>query len=198
MEARQVEARQVEDRQVEARQVEDRQVKETMTKIDIQNFDIEIKADGRWFHEGGEIKRIGLVKLFASVLSCDEAGRYWLTTPVEKGEIRVEDAPFVIVGLRRKGRGESQSIYLRDNLDQEHLLSKDTPLHMKAMSGQDGGDAKPYILLDKGLSALIKTAVFYEMADIALEAEAPEVSSDKMPVLWSDGQGFSLVAHDDA
>ena len=184
---------------IEAEQVAE-QVKETMTEIEIQNFDIEIKADGRWFHEGGEIKRIGLVKLFASVLSCDEAGRYWLTTPVEKGEIRVEDAPFVIVGLRREGRGESQSIYLRDNLDQEHLLSKDTPLHMKAMgmSGQDGGDAKPYILLDKGLSALIKTAVFYEMADIALEAEGAEPLSDNMPVLWSDGTGFSLVAQDDA
>ncbi len=71
---------------------------------------------------------------------------------------------------------------------------------MKAtgLSGQDGGDAKPYILLDKGLSALIKTAVFYEMADIALEAEDADSSSDKMPVLWSDGQGFSLVAQDDA
>ena len=83
---------------IEAEQVAE-QVKETMTEIEIQNFDIEIKADGRWFHEGGEIKRIGLVKLFASVLSCDEAGRYWLTTPVEKGEIRVEDAPFVIVAI---------------------------------------------------------------------------------------------------
>ncbi len=66
-----------------------RQVKETMTK-QIQNFDIEIKADGRLFGEGGEIKRTGLVKLFASVLSCIEAGRYWLTTPVEKGEIRLK------------------------------------------------------------------------------------------------------------
>ena len=65
-----------------------------ITTIELQNFDIEIKADGRWFHEGGEIKRIGLVKLFASVLSCDEDGRYWLTTPVEKGEIQVARRTF--------------------------------------------------------------------------------------------------------
>lgn len=166
-----------------------------MTTPQIQNFDIEIKADGRWFHEGGEIKRMGLVKLFASVLSRDAQGRYWLTTPVEKGEIMVEDAPFVIVGLRREGRGQSQSIYLIDNLETEHLLSKQTPLLMQV--GKQG-EAKPYIQLAKGLSAVVKTTIFYEMAEIALESQTADTVSDEMPLLWSDGQGFSLMAQDDA
>ena len=162
--------------------------------IDLQDFDIEIRSDGRWFHEGGEIKRQGLVKLFASVLSCDDEGRYWLTTPVEKGEIRVVDAPFVIVSLRREGTGKKQAIYLCDNLDNEHLLSYESPLVMRA---QPTGDAKPYVLLDKGLSALIKHAVFYEMAEIALEG-VDEGAGDSAPDtddmrLWSDGQAFALV-----
>ena len=154
----------------------------------IQNFDIEIRADGRWFHEGGEIKRMGLVKLFASVLSCDEAGRYWLTTPVEKGEIRVQDAPFIISAVRREGHGAEQVLYLTDNIDQEHKLSAATPLVMRTTPK---GDAKPYILLEKGLSALIKHAVFYELAEIALEA--PEETDDEAMMLWSDGVAFSLV-----
>ena len=160
--------------------------------IELQNFDIVIKADGRWFHEGGEIKRLGLVKLFASVLSCDDEGRYWLTTPVERGQITVDDAPFVIQSLRCVGKGRAQQIFLRDNLDVEYLLSAKTPLVLRASSR---GYAKPYLRLEKGLSALIKHAVFYEMADIALaDGDADGAQS----LLWSDGVSFALELNDEA
>jgi len=36
-------------------------------RADEQQFNIQIAADGRWFHDGGEIRRKALVKLFASV-----------------------------------------------------------------------------------------------------------------------------------
>ena len=166
--------------------------------LQIQSFDIEIKSDGRWFHEGGEIKRIGLVKLFASVLSCDEDGRYWLTTPVEKGEITVQDAPFVVTKLRQEGSGFEQKIYLTTNLDQEYLLSTTTPLVMR-QSGT--GDAKPYILLEKGLSALVNRSVFYEMAEIAIGHydDAIKASDSDEPLhLWSDGTSFALVGEEGA
>ncbi|MGC6530355.1 MAG: DUF1285 domain-containing protein [Candidatus Puniceispirillaceae bacterium] len=161
--------------------------------IQLQNFDIEIMPDGRWFHEGGEIKRLNLVKLFASVLSCDEAGRYWLTTPVEKGEITVHDAPFVIQSLRYEGRGRDQVIYLTDNLGETYKLGADYPLSMRM---QPKGDDKPYLLLPKGLCALIKHAVFYEMIDLALaqmEGEVPEGSEEAVR-LYSDGVAFALQA----
>ena len=61
-----------------------------------QQFDIRIANDGRWFHEGDEIRRIEMVKLFASVLMLDETGDYWLVTPVEKGRITVDDVPFIV------------------------------------------------------------------------------------------------------
>lgn len=167
-----------------------------MAEIDaltLQNFDIEIQADGRWFHEGGEIKRLGLVKLFASVLSCDETGRYWLTTPVEKGEIRVVDAPFVIQSLRVDGEGASQIIYLKDNLDEEYRLSSRYPLEMRA---QDEGEAKPYLRLEKGLCARIKHSVFYEMVELALaahEARGGDSEDDEAIRLASDGMAFALM-----
>lgn len=149
-----------------------------------QNFDIEIKADGRWFHEGGEIKRDGLVKLFASVLSCDDAGDHWLTTPVEKGRISVEDSAFVIRALRTKGQGRKAVIYLTDNLDTEYVLSGETPLKM--MPSSLDGEVKPYILLSKGLRARLLRPVFYELAEIAL---AQDESGE---FIYSDGQAFSL------
>lgn len=161
--------------------------------VQLQNFDIEIMPDGRWFHEGGEIKRLNLVKLFASVLSCDETGRYWLTTPVERGEITVHDAPFVIQSLRYEGVGRDQVIYLTDNLGESYKLGADYPLDMRK---QQKGDAKPYLLLPKGLCALIKHAVFYEMIDLALaqiKGEVPEGGEETVR-LYSDGVAFALQA----
>ena len=64
-----------------------------------QQFHIKIAGDGRWFHEGGEIHRKALVKLFSTVLRRDSDGVFWLETPVEKGRIEVEDAPFIATAL---------------------------------------------------------------------------------------------------
>ena len=36
-----------------------------------QQFHIKIASDGRWYHEGGEIHRKALVKLFSTVLKRD-------------------------------------------------------------------------------------------------------------------------------
>ena len=75
-----------------------------MRLIKEQQFDIRIANDGRWFHEGDEICRIEMVKLFASVLM-DKTGDYWLVTPVEKGRVVVDDVPFIVsemlVSIRR-------------------------------------------------------------------------------------------------
>ena len=64
-----------------------------------QQFHIKIAGDGRWYHEGGEIQRKALVKLFSTVLKRDSDGVFWLETPVEKGRIEVEDAPFIATAL---------------------------------------------------------------------------------------------------
>ena len=52
--------------------------------VDEQQFDIRIATDGRWFHEGDEIRRIEIVRLFASVLMRDNTGDYWLVTRLKK------------------------------------------------------------------------------------------------------------------
>ena len=64
---------------------------------------MEIKADGRWFHNGGEIKRPAMIRAFASLLRRDAAGQHWLVTPHEKQSIAVADAAFVAVDVVRQG-----------------------------------------------------------------------------------------------
>ena len=63
------------------------------------DFHMRIARDGSWHYQGSPIGRRALVCLFASVLKRDEEGVYWLETPVERGRVEVEDAPFVAVEL---------------------------------------------------------------------------------------------------
>jgi len=163
-----------------------------------RDFDMRIAADGRWYHEGGLIKRDGLVKLFASVLEVDKTGQHWLRTPVEFGRIEVEDAPFIIISVRAEGSGATRNLTLTDNLDRDHLLGPDRPLVFRphpntqsdANSGDHSGagDTRPYLQLDGGLLARLSRPAWYELAEMADDENAAGA-----PGLWSAGRFFALV-----
>ena len=53
---------------------------------------------------GSPINRKPLVKLFSTVLRREDDGEYWLVTPVERGRIAVDDAPFTAVEVTADGR----------------------------------------------------------------------------------------------
>lgn len=72
------------------------------------DMDLRITRDGAWRYEGALIQREALVRLFASILRCDEDGHHYLITPVEKWRIRVDDAPFLAVRLDVTGIGREQ------------------------------------------------------------------------------------------
>src|SRR5258708_4724358 len=78
-------------------------------QTDCGDFGIHISRDGTWWYQGSPIGRMALVKLFASVLRRAEDGTYQLVTPVERGRITVEDAPFIAVELTVDGEGRDQS-----------------------------------------------------------------------------------------
>jgi hypothetical protein len=66
---------------------------------DIADMDLTIKANGEWWHEGGQMTRESLVSLFATILWKEESNgttEYFLKTPVQKIRIQVEDAPLLI------------------------------------------------------------------------------------------------------
>ena len=145
-----------------------------------QDFGIAIDREGRWYHQGGRIERMALVKLFASILTRLDNGEYWLVTPAERGRIDVEDVPFVITRAEIKGEGKEASITLFTNLDDEIPLDADHPIRM-------GGDEanRPYVSLGGNLEARISRAIFYDLASTA------ETETGRF-VLWSNGTGFDL------
>ena len=153
-----------------------------------QLFDIRIASDGRWFHEGDEIRRIALVKLFASILVLDDNGDYWLATPAEKGRITVDDAPFIIRDMTVKTGAQSQQneIWFQTNIDETVLLDPKHPLQLRAAA--QSPDLRPYIEVRDGLLAKLSRPVYYQLADYA------EVGPDGRLGIWSHDHFFALEA----
>ena len=151
-----------------------------------QRFDIRIATDGRWFHEGAEIRRIEMVKLFASVLVRDKTGDYWLVTPVEKGRITVDDAPFIICAMSVESGADTRSkkICFRTNLDESIALDDGHPILLRP--ADDSQAFRPYIEVRDGLRAKLSRPVFYQLAEHA------EKGPDGRLGVWSHNHFFAL------
>lgn len=148
---------------------------ETLAKIAEEQFDISIAYDGTWVHQGAPMTRQPLVRLFATVLQRDAAGEYWLITPAERGRIAVADAPFVAVGIRLEGKDtEAQTIFLTDNIGREFAVDAAKPLTLRMP--RTGGPFVPYLQLGGGLEARVSTAVYYDLADMALAQGGPDAT----------------------
>ena len=154
-----------------------------------QQFQIKIAGDGRWYHEGGEIHRKALVKLFSSVLKRDSDGVFWLETPVEKGRIEVEDAPFIATALtvdRADGATIDRHPALRftTNVDDHVPLDAVHPLQM--LPSPDGSSLRPYIEVRDGLLAKLSRPVYYELAARAVAGDDGRIG------VWSHDHFFVL------
>jgi uncharacterized protein len=158
-----------------------------------ETYDIRILRNGTWLHEGAPIQRPELVRLFACVLSRDEAGDYWLTTPAEHGRITVEDAPFVAVEMTAQGQGRDQTLRFRTNVDDLVVAGPDHPITLGPDQGPDqatGPDqaAVPYLLVRGRLTARIGRNVYYELAALATDD-----GQDGGLGVWSGGVFFPLM-----
>ena len=63
------------------------------------DIDIQITADGSWYHEGEKISRQAIVRLFASILRREDDGEYYLVTPGEKWRITVDVHPLLVTDV---------------------------------------------------------------------------------------------------
>src|SRR5438046_1692859 len=163
--------------------------KRRMAAIELPDLDMRIARDGTWFYRGSPISRMPLVKLFASVLRREHDGSYWLVTPVERGRVTVEDAPFIAVAVDRLGEGRAQRLIFRTNLDEIVTAGGDHPLRVETAA--DGTPA-PYILVRPGLAARLARPVFYELAELGHEERgAGEVQFG----VWSSDLIFLLGVH---
>ena len=127
------------------------------------DIDIVIKANGDWLHNGSRINRESLVKLFSTILRREEDGHYYLLTPVEKWRIQVEETALLIVDMEAVNAGtDKQSITVTTNVGDHYTLGKDHPLRVVSAGA-------PIVELEYKLTAKVVRAVFYRLADLAVE-----------------------------
>lgn len=133
-------------------------------------YPIRILADGTWIHEGRPIKRPALVRLFSTVLSRDDGGRYWLITPAERGLIEVEDAPLIGVESRLEAAADGPVWRIRTNTDRWVDIDAAHPLIVR--SGPTEDEPRPYVRIEKGVEIRLNRACFYDLAEAAEETSA--------------------------
>jgi uncharacterized protein len=131
------------------------------------DIDMRIAGDGTWFYMGSPIGRAPLVQLFASILRKDE-DRFVLVTPVERVGIKVDDAPFLAVELLTAHANGAPVLTFRTNVDDFVTVDRDHPLRFERGASEG---LKPYVLVRGGLWALVKRALFYDLAALGESAE---------------------------
>ena len=129
------------------------------------DFGIRIARDGTWFHNGLPFTRLPLVKLFSTVLRRAPDGEYLLQTPVEKGRIGVEDAPFVAVEMTVEADGRDRRLHFRTNIDQWVEAGADHPIWF--VMDEASEEPSPYVIVKPGIEARINRAVFYDLVELA-------------------------------
>ena len=152
-----------------------------------KDIGMEIRADGSWWHEGGEIKRPAMVRLFARILRKDADGRTFLVTPYEKVIVHVEDAPFLAGRLDVLGEaGPNQEIGFVTTVGDVTLAGPERPIRVE--TDPETGEPSPYVLVRGRLEAKIARSVFYELVDLA----QPSPGDSAILGVWSKGTFFPL------
>jgi hypothetical protein len=128
-----------------------------------------IAADGRWFHDGGEIRRPAMVRAFASLLTRDAQGQHWLVTPHEKLSIEVEDAAFIAVDVQRNGA----ALVFRLNTDDLVIAGPDFPIR----AAGDPDTPAIYVSVRHSTEARLNRSTYGQIVELALENETLEVTS---------------------
>lgn len=156
------------------------------------DFEIRIDSNGGWHYRGSPIGRKELVCLFASVLKREADGSYWLETPVERGRIAVDDAPFVAVEMWWRHcdcghGGPQQCLTFRTNLDEIVTANAEHPIrvHLDPRTREP----RPYVMVRPGLEAKINRAVFYELVALA---QPETVDGREVLGVWSEGVFFPI------
>jgi uncharacterized protein len=148
---------------------------------------IRIDREGLWYYHGSVIQRKELMCLFASTLTRDTEGGYWLVTPTEMGRIDVEDVPFLAVEAFVAGEGLNRNISFRTNVDEIVTADKSNPVYV--VTHARTGEPTPYVCLPRKREARIARTVFY---DLVAHGEERPGSDGREFGIWSRGTFFVL------
>ncbi|MBH0097393.1 DUF1285 domain-containing protein [Psychrobacter sp. NZS113] len=181
----------------------------------VADMDLVIKANGEWWHEGGEMTRESLVSLFATILWKEENEgliEYFLKTPVQKIRIQVEDAPLLIndVGIVNEDNKSWLEFTTTTGdvvrLDDEHQITlkaynakdrnitdhttSDVEVDADSYQGKiSETQIRPYMPVRNGLTALIGRNTFYHLTEIG---ELKEQDGEVILTLQSGGNSYQL------
>lgn len=151
-----------------------------------------INRTGNWLYKGGLIKRKAMVCLFASMLTRDENGRYFLESPAGQKEITVEDAPFVVVDMKWRGVGRKQELCFLTNTDECIVAGQEHGLRMAQMLPHM--EYVPYLHVRNGrgnfpIEARVGRAIYYELVALA---EPGIMDGHAVMGVWSGGVFFPV------
>ncbi|MFN3424297.1 MAG: DUF1285 domain-containing protein [Novosphingobium meiothermophilum] len=150
---------------------------------DVGDSEMRIGADGRWFHQGGEIRRPAMVRAFASLLMRDKAGQHWLVTPFQRLSIIVDDAAFIATDMEAKNDAEGRPVLaFRLNTDDLVICGPENPLRV---AGTPDVPAF-YLAVRNGTEARLNRSTYGQLIDHALSL------GDEL-VVESRGARFALV-----
>jgi hypothetical protein len=139
--------------------------------------EMRIAADGRWYHQDGEITRPAMVRAFASLLTRDGGGQHWLVTPHERLSIDVADAALVAVDVVQV----DETLTFRLNTDDLVIAGPD---HAIRAAGDPDTPAL-YVAVRHGIEARLNRSTYLQLAEIALQGDGRSVISQ--------GRTFSLI-----
>lgn len=142
------------------------------------DINMEIRADGTWYHEGSPIRRHELVRLFAGILRREADGDYYLVTPVEKCRVAVELHPLIVTDVSVLEGADETTLALSLNAGGTVLIDEQHPL-----STEPRAAGAAYVHLAHGLTALFSRAAWLRLVDMA----------DESGQIFSAGCHFSLL-----
>jgi len=135
----------------------------------VGDSEMRIAAGGRWFHQGGEIRRPAMVRAFASLLLKDDTGQHWLVTPTQKLSIAVDDAAFIAVDVKQEGG----ALAFRLNTDDLVIAGTDHPLRLAG----DADNPAVYLAVRHGTEARLNRSTWAQLAEIAIAGGGDAVTS---------------------
>lgn len=136
----------------------------------VSEFDLVIKDNGQWWHDGTKMTRQSLIDLFASVLwaEYDEHGQkqHFLKTPTDKYQITVMDAPLFINTVDEvEIDGVSWLVFGTTNQDKLYL-NDDSPLYFKNYSKDGVLQERLYMDTRFHLTACVLPNVLYQLVEL--------------------------------
>lgn len=165
------------------------------------NFDLELRADGRFFFEGDELSHPGVSRYFRRHIDLDPGARVVVRVGELSAPLRVVDACFRVrhvsfpVAQKQEGRGgpDPLQLHLHLHLDDERRVS--VPREALFLSDDDRLYARvPTRSGALGASAAFTNAALVELEPFLRPLEADESSTGSAGYLLTLGQSLDPMA----